>query len=149
MSKWPSREYDMIMGDINAHSTLWDRTVERADRRGVIVENWIATKNMAPANDGSPTHTNRTTGKETAPDTTFVHPSLLDRISWTPVSELGGSDHSPIIITYGTEMKKSTRSRYTCGDYRMQTGVALPQRSNRNWQRITIVRMSASFRRYC
>ena len=54
---------------------------------------------MAQLNDGSPTHTNRTTGKGTAPDTSFVHSAMLDKCTWETVNEFG-SDHLPILIEY-------------------------------------------------
>ena len=56
-------------------------------------------------NDGKPTHFNRSTGGEAAPDTSFVHSSLLDKVSWRTTKKLG-SDHLPIIITYEDEMVK-------------------------------------------
>ena len=101
LSRWPGREFDMICGDINAHSILWDdtRASKEADPRGKIVEDWLANNNMIPANDGSPTHDSRSSGTESAPDVTLVHTSMMDKVSWRTVKELS-SDHRPIIITY-------------------------------------------------
>ena len=62
MTRWPHKKHDMIVGDINAHSPLWDYVVERTDKRGKIFENWMAANNMVALNQGSPTHTNRKTG---------------------------------------------------------------------------------------
>ena len=61
MTRWPHKEYDMIFGDVNAHSPLWDWEVERTDKRGKIIENWMATRNMVAANQhggGKPRWTN-------------------------------------------------------------------------------------------
>ena len=91
----------MILGDTNAHSQLWDDNWSKpeADERGRIIENWCATNNMSPINDGKPTRRCRKSGKGTAPDQAFVHASKLDRFTWEVVDDLS-SDHSPIIITY-------------------------------------------------
>ena len=105
--EWPCKEYDMILGDVNAHSLLWDNNTKNgtSDRRAEKIENWLASTGMACINDGTPTHVHRSTGRESAPDTTFVHSSLLDKVSWRTTKKLG-SDHLPIIITYEEEMMK-------------------------------------------
>ena len=99
--RWPCREYDMILGDTNAHSVLWDNNWSKgeADERGRIIENWCAANSMAPLNDGHSTRRCRTSGKGSAPDQAYVHSSKLDRFSWE-VTEGFGSDHLPIIISY-------------------------------------------------
>ena len=101
MRRWPMKEYDMICGDINAHSLLWDGTMvnKNPDQRGKIVEDWLANSNMIPVNDGTPTHDSRSTSTAKAPDVTLAHTSLMSKISWKTVNELS-SDHRPIIITY-------------------------------------------------
>ena len=74
---------------------------DRPDTRGGKIEDWMATTGMFCLNTGMPTHhTKRHTPSSTgsAPDTSFVHPSLLDTLTWEVVNELG-SDHMPIIIS--------------------------------------------------
>ena len=90
----------MIRGDVNAHSILWDdtRANKEPDQRGITLENWLAENNMLAVNDGRPTHDSRSSGTASAPDVTFVHTSMMDRVSWETVSDLS-SDHRPIIIT--------------------------------------------------
>ena len=67
---------------------------------------------MASMNNGEPTHVNRNTGRPGTPDVSLIHTSLLDKISWETVNELG-SDHKPIIITYEDEMTKvNSKPRY-------------------------------------
>ena len=68
-------------------------------KRGEMVEEWIDDKGMATLNDGRPTHTNRKTGKESAPDISIVHGSQADKYEWDVLEKLGGSDHKPIVIT--------------------------------------------------
>lgn len=99
--KWPNKRCDLILGDVNAHSPLWSNELEngQSDARGEIIENWMAANDMACINDGSTTRTNRATGTESTPDTAFAHSSLLDKLSWKVINELG-SDHKPVIVTY-------------------------------------------------
>ena len=67
---------------------------------------------MACINTGEATHVNRSTGKEGAPDTSFIHSSLLDKVSWKTTNKMG-SDHKPIIITYEDQMMKiKTKTKY-------------------------------------
>ena len=59
---------------------------------------------MATLNDGRATYTH-TSGSESAPDTSIVHASELDKISWEVTDDFG-NDHKPMIITYGTTLSK-------------------------------------------
>ena len=81
---------------------MWDDSVSSgvADKRGKVLENWLAVKNMTHINHGTPTHT-----AGTAPDTSFVSPGLLDKMEWKTVNELG-SDHIPIILTYQDDISR-------------------------------------------
>ena len=103
MENWPCKGNDILLGDFNAHSSLWDDSTDASDRRGKKIEDWIADTGMASLNTGEATHTNRSTGKLTAPDITFVHSSMMDKLSWRTLNMLG-SDHKPILITYEDEM---------------------------------------------
>ena len=103
MENWPCKGNDILLGDFNAHSSLWDDSTDASDRRGRKIEDWIADTGMASLNTGEATHTNRSTGKLTAPDITFVHSSMMDKLSWRTLNMLG-SDHKPILITYEDEM---------------------------------------------
>ena len=72
MDLWPSETYDMILGDSNSHSTLWDDNLptHHPDTRGAKIESWMSTTGMACLNTGEPTHhTKRYTpsGKGSAP----------------------------------------------------------------------------------
>jgi ribonuclease HI/exonuclease III len=104
LDRWPSGVDDIIVGDINAHSVLWDKTLEEKERndegtkRGGLVEEWMADKDMMTANDRNPT-LNSTSGTSSAPDLSIVHTSKLDKFSWKTLDELG-SDHKPILVTY-------------------------------------------------
>jgi ribonuclease HI len=105
--KWPVKPYDCIFGDVNAHSSLWDKTVmedqSRSNHRGELLENWSADNNMSCINTGDATHTSGIQGFQSAPDTSFVHSSQLDKFTWSVLDDLG-SDHKPIIIVYESDV---------------------------------------------
>jgi hypothetical protein len=117
---WPTEEFDMIAGDVNAHSPTWDDALElESNRRGLevkrgeMIDEWSLDKNMIVLNDGSPTHTNRRTGKESAPDITVVHAQQADRYEWKVLEKLGGSDHKPILITRHVKTRNHVNNKTT------------------------------------
>ena len=117
---WPTNEHDIVAGDINAHALAWDgalvaqeMTRGLEEKRGEMVEEWMMEKNMACLNTGRATHTNRRTGKESAPDITMVHGTQIDRYDWEILEELGGSDHKPILITRLTHGAKMVNTKPT------------------------------------
>ena len=76
-NRWPSSQDDIILGDVNAHSSMWDEAVKKNPRlgndRGAAIEEWMMDNDMVTLNDGSPTHFSRSSGTESAPDVTIVH----------------------------------------------------------------------------
>ena len=117
---WPAEVGDMLAGDFNAHAITWDNALELDEnhrsleaKRGEMIEDWIEEKDMACLNDGTPTHTNRATGKESAPDITIVHAHQAEKYDWKVLETLGGSDHKPILITRQAELRKQVNSKVT------------------------------------
>ena len=106
MNKWPSKSCDIILGDINAHSVLWDKTLN-PDRRGDDFEDWLAANDMHCLNNGDPTRHNRSTDTDSVPDVSIVHSSRLDKFTWKIVDDLG-SDHKPLLITYEDNINVQT-----------------------------------------
>ena len=92
----PASRKDVICGDLNAHSVLWDRE-QPEDERGGMVEDWLMAQDFGVANDGAATRVNRGTGGESSPDVTLVHQSQLNKVEWTCL-ECMGSDHYPIMV---------------------------------------------------
>lgn len=86
--KWPDKNYDLIAGDFNAHSITWDNSMAETDNRGIdvrrgeMIDEWMVKKDMDVLNSGEPTHTDRKTGKKTAPDITIVHGEAVDKYDW-------------------------------------------------------------------
>ena len=97
--KWPNQKYDCILGDVNAHSPLWNKERTEADQRGDTIEEWIANTGMTAINDGSTTRTNRSNNWDTSPYINLIQSSLAGKFTWTTTEEMS-SDHKPIIATY-------------------------------------------------
>ena len=142
---WPCKEGDLIAGDMNAHSILWDSTLELEHRgieveRGNLIEGWMDEKQMAVLNDGKTTHTNRKTDKESTPDLTIVHETQLDRYQWEVLEKLAGSDHKPILITREADGMEDVNTKFTYkwdlksegfADFREAVEAQLPTRYER------------------
>ena len=109
LEKWPSGRDDIIVGDMNALSTLWDKELEdkvrndEATKRGELIEDWLAEKDMATVNDRKKSTLDSTAGTASSPDLSIVHTSKLDKFSWKVLDELG-SDHKLILLTYEPEV---------------------------------------------
>ena len=139
------------MGDINAHSTIWDDNARNGvtDRRGEKIEDWLAENNMACINTGEATHISRSTGKEGTPDTSFIHSSLLDKVSWKTTNKI--SDHKPIIITYEDQMMKiKTRTKYKWkiseADWEKFTN-EIEQKIPQNFKRMSVNKLEKKLRK--
>ena len=93
----------IIMGDLNGHSSLWDRHwTETPDQRGKVVEDFLAQTNTALLNTGSPTYRNAHTLKTSAIDLTMCSPDLAASFRWSALDDTYGSDHMPTILTPDT-----------------------------------------------
>ena len=110
MQNWPNNNYDIILGDVNAHNELWNIN-DASDSRGKAIVDWMMGKNMVCCNNGEATHFNRGTGTTSTPDITIAHPSLLDSIEWKVVNDLN-SDHFPIIISIEGESDNLTHNEH-------------------------------------
>ena len=79
--KWPKGNSDLVLGDINAHSVLWDDHISegKSDRRGILVERWLSTNEMHCLNEGQPTFKSRSRDTQSTPDVTFIHTSQIEK----------------------------------------------------------------------
>ncbi len=83
-------------GDFNAHSTLWDKC---NDGNGIVIEEFMESKDLVCLNDGRGTRTNVRTGTEAAIDLTLVSNSLAGICVWEVFREKTiGSDNYPIAV---------------------------------------------------
>ena len=100
----PSGPNDIIAGDLNGHSPLWDN-IQPSDDRGEIVEDFVIEKDLAILNDGSSTRVNPGTGNGSTPDVTLVGGNWSGKATWDVGEDLGGSDHLPIIVSLNANVQ--------------------------------------------
>jgi len=89
----------LIVGDFNAHSTLWGCT--KVDRRGKIIEDLITKSNLCILNNASTTYVHPATGSVSAIDLSMCSPDIFLDTHWETLDDLCGSDHYPIAIRFG------------------------------------------------
>ena len=93
----------IIMGDLNGHSSLWDRHwPDTPDQHGKVVEDFLAQTNTALLNTGSPTYRNAHYLTTSAIDLTMCSPDLAASFRWSALDDTHGSDHMPTILTPDT-----------------------------------------------
>ena len=101
----PASPSSLICGDINVHSPVWD-VIQPGDARGDDVVEWACHKPLDILNDGSATRVNKTTGVGSSPDVTLFESVWKNKCVWSVDDEdLGGSDHSAIIIAVNSETR--------------------------------------------
>lgn len=103
MDLLPCGDNDIIGGDLNAHSYLWDEQ-QPENSRGEQVEDFVIEKSFTVLNDGQPTRTNRGTGNTSTPDVTLCGQSWSGKTQWDTGSDIGSSDHQPILVTLTTRV---------------------------------------------
>ena len=88
----------LLLGDVNAHNTIWDSGINNADSKGRIIEDLLDSNPISFFNDGSPTYHNIHTGYSSAIDLSICSSSILLDFTWSVDEELNGSDHFPIYL---------------------------------------------------
>ena len=93
----------IILGDINAHDSLWCPTLQ--DARGSKFADEINQSDYGILNTNQPTRlpTNRD-GQPSSPDITLASMSLMPYMTWEPRTTLG-SDHLPLLISCSTNIQ--------------------------------------------
>ena len=94
----PTSKNSITCGDFNAHSMMWDQ-LQPEDARGGEVEDWVVNNEQKVLNDGTRTRVNRATGNWSTPDIVLAGAKVSGKCSWEVQEGLGGSDHSPMLIT--------------------------------------------------
>ena len=100
----------LILGDFNAHNTLWGGQTN--DRRGTIIENLILRHNLCLYNDKTPTYLHPATGTQTSIDLSLSHPQIFTDYIWTVIDDLYGSDHHPIRLNLNLASSPSNVPRW-------------------------------------
>ncbi|KAK9882925.1 hypothetical protein WA026_023813 [Henosepilachna vigintioctopunctata] len=92
-----NRKPHIILGDFNAHNTIWGSTT--TDRRGEVLESFMDNHNLILLNNGTGTRFNPITAEFSAIDLTMCDPTVEHLLSWKPLDDLYGSDHLPLEIS--------------------------------------------------
>ena len=98
----------LIVGDFNSHSPAWGYATQ--DQRGAEILDWMSDNNLILINkpDDKPSFFSRTWKKSTTPDLAMASEEIQKRTRRSVTSQLGGSDHLPIIL-HILDMKTNTR----------------------------------------
>ncbi len=94
----------VIIGDLNAHSRLWDYE-QTPDSRGQEIEDWIIEHDLFLLNNGSTTRHSRITGRGSTPDLSVCGSHWTRKATWEVLEPIGDSDHLPISITINHRIK--------------------------------------------
>ena len=100
----------IILGDLNAHGTLWHCNSTNA--KGRIIERILDDHNISLLNDDSPTHYTSHTNTTSIIDLGLCSSDILPDFQWNVLQELHGSDHFPIVIELNTQCKTPTLARW-------------------------------------
>ena len=96
----------LLVGDFNAHSTLWEN--RNTDSKGRLIEKIIENFNLCILNTGSPTFIHFGTKSRTIIDLSLCTPDLFLNLNWRVSDDLHGSDHFPIIISENNQNLNAT-----------------------------------------
>lgn len=101
----------IILGDFNAHDSLWHSAIQ--DARGCKLAEEIGESNFGVLNQDTPTRL-PTNGQATSPDFTLASLSLLPVTKWETVRTFS-SDHLPIVVSIYADFKfcKSENRTFT------------------------------------
>ena len=86
----------IMCGDFNAHNTLWSAQTD--DDRGIAIEEFMFENDLGLLNSDVKTHYNRAANCWSLLDLSIIHPAIYLDFDSEILSDLHGSDHSPIII---------------------------------------------------
>ena len=101
----------ILIGDFNAHNTLWGST--HTDTRGLIIEKFLEDPHMIILNDNLPTHFNVANGNESCIDLCIASTDVADKLEWEVSEFLHDSDHFPIFVHISLGNKTFEQKRHT------------------------------------
>ena len=90
----------LLLGDFNAHDSLWGCTT--SDKKGREVVNFLLKTNLCLMNTKAATYIHPATGSRSSIDLAICDPALYLDFSWQVHDDLCGSDHLPIILKHLT-----------------------------------------------
>jgi len=102
----------LLVGDLNAHSSLWGSN--HSNRLGKLVENCLLQHNVTLLNNGSHTHISTAYGTTSAIDLSICSPQISTKLHWSVCSDSYNSDHYPIKIQTTPPLQKPVNSLKWC-----------------------------------
>ena len=101
----------IVLGDFNSHSPSWGYS--DVDNKGEEVENWLISNQLVLINhpDDPPTCYSRAWRTCSTPDLAMATDDLQGTSTREVCSQLGGSEHRPVIIHLNQKVADSTCSR--------------------------------------
>ena len=99
----------IIVGDFNSHSPSWG--YKDLNSKGEEVEDWIITNNLILINKSSdpPTFFSRAWQTTSCPDLAIATDSIQKITEREVCSQLGGSDHKPVILTLKKQVSRQSK----------------------------------------
>lgn len=97
----------MVVGDFNAHNTLWGDS--RCDARGRLVESFLFSTGACLLNRTEPTFFSMANNTSSSIDLSIASSTLVPYLQWNVIKSTYGSDHFPIIITLTKDDQCSPR----------------------------------------
>ena len=96
----------LLLGDLNAHSTLWGNQTNNA--LGDTVEKFVEHNDLSLLNDQSATYLHPATGSFSSIDLSLCSPSLFLDFHWNVHNDQCGSDHYPVFLRINKPMPHET-----------------------------------------
>ena len=104
----------LILGDFNAHHTLWG--CQDVDARGRVLERFICEESLGILNTGTRTHFTMPSGSTSVLDLSLVSPQLMPLFTWHVADDPLGSDHFPVWLQHqGVPVLGSRPPRWNLG----------------------------------
>ena len=86
----------IVVGDLNAHNTLWGDS--RCDARGRLIENFLFSSGASLLNKKEPTYYSVTHTTYSSIDLSIASSTLMPYLEWSVLKNPFGSDHFPIML---------------------------------------------------
>ena len=101
----------IIMGDLNAHHPLWDKS--NINKGGITISDFMFNNDLIVKNDGSSTLFQSAINKVSAVDLTLVSSQLAIYSSWEVIKDCGNSDHFPTLLSFQTINNQDLKDSFT------------------------------------
>ena len=128
----------LIVGDFNGHSPSWG--YEDMDQRGEEIEDWMMENKLILINqpDDTPTFYSRAWKKTSSPDLAMATDDIDRHITRTVESQLGGSDHVPVILQISNTGSTTQHSKSPSWNFKKANWTLFSEQTDQLCQNITL-----------